>query len=172
MTIRNKSARQNSTTALLSIITCGARPIAAVRAGSATARRPSLVSSQIASRAPAARNRDVSVLPLSSRSSRMPKTCSSRLQEHPGPFTGHPDSQCGLIFTAVHSRSSNARIRSTTNAVLPILRHCPPTTTRRPPNGGGCGFQVTESFPPSLAFRVCVDVPPIRTIGRTRRIAP
>src|SRR5262249_50649801 len=96
-----------------------------------SARNPCFVLSQNARRAPADKNRALSV-PVSPCFSQLTATtCSSGRQSQSSPFCAQTPWPYWVILPAIHPAFGKAAMMSQTSCVLPMLRVCPPTTIRR-----------------------------------------
>src|SRR5882762_18501 len=138
-TAKYKLGLRNCSKELLSTITGGSSVAsasiacwsAALRSGSPSARNPCFVRSQNERWAPAARKRALSV-PVSARVSQlMAQTCSSGAQPQFSPFWAQTPWPYCVILPAIQLACGNAESTSHTSCVFPMLRVCPPTTTKR-----------------------------------------
>src|SRR5215468_5485659 len=91
---------------------------------------PCRVLTQTDWRAPATRNRDVSLSPLRSCSSVIARVWSSVAQWHGLPSAEQMPWPYCVIFNAVQLNSGRAAISPATTLVLPTLRECPPITIK------------------------------------------
>src|SRR5260370_29588193 len=138
-TAKYKLGLRNCSKELLSTITGGGPAAsasltcsnAARSSGNPSARNPCFVRSQNERRAPAARNRALSVPVSEFVSQLMAQTCSSGAQSQFSPFCAQTPCPYWVIFPAIQWACGNAAITSQTSCVLPMLLVCPPTTINR-----------------------------------------